>query len=117
MPAQTQITDEELHIKLVNSYLDFQQVLILSPLIPSMDAKQREYLLKLIEESKKLNARKLQADAAYNEKLAELNQEYINKMDQLVVDETKHARQEYEKLGAQKDAQQLTILEDQMNNI
>jgi len=117
MPTLTKITDEQLHIKLVSSYLDFQQVLIISPLIPSMDANQREYLLKLIEESEKLNSRKQEIDEKYNESLAELNQEYTNKMDQLVVEEAKYARQEYEKLGAQNDAQQMTALEDQLNNI
>jgi hypothetical protein len=117
MTTLTQITDEQLHIKLVSSYLDFQQVLILSPLIPSMNPEQREYLLRLIEESEKLNSRKQEVDKKYNESLAELNQEYTNKMDQLVVEETKYARSEYEKLGAQNDARQLTALEDQLNKI
>jgi hypothetical protein len=117
MSAQTQITDEQLHIKLVSSYLDFQQVLIISPLIPAMNSGQREELLKLIEESVNLNARKQNADTAYNEGLAELNKEYAKKMDQLVVDETNFARKEYEKLGVQNDTQQLAQLEDQINNI
>jgi len=117
MPTQTTITDEQLHIKLVSSYLDFQQVLIISPLIPSMNVEQREELLKLIEESEKLNTRKQEADEKYNEGLAELNKEYTHKMDQLVVDEAKYARREYEKLGVQNDAQQLVQLEDQINGI
>jgi len=117
MPTQTQLTDEQLHIKLVSSYLDFQQVLIISPLIPSMNSEQREELLKLIEESEKLNTRKQDADIGYNEGLGELNKEYTHKMDMLVVEETKYARREYEKLGAQTDTRQLAALEDELNNI
>jgi Cft2 family RNA processing exonuclease len=115
MSATTQITDEQLHIKLVSSYLDFNQVLIISPLIPILNAEQRQELLKLIDESEKLNSQSLAADATYDEGLSELNQEYTKKMDQLVTEETKYARKEYEKLGSQNDAQQLTQMEDEIS--
>ena len=117
MSPQTKITDDQLHIRLVKSYLDFQQVLILTPMIPYMNDEQREELIKIIEVSERLNTRKKDADVTYNEKLSVLNQEYLQKMDHLLSEETNYARREYEKLGNENDASQLLNLEDQINNI
>jgi len=113
---KTELTNEELHNMLVNSYMDFGQVLAIAPLIPMMNDEQKQELTKLIGESENLIAQFKKADSKYRDNLEALNQEYLEKMDHLVVSESNYARQQYENLNSGKDAQEMANLEDQMNN-
>ena len=117
MPTTIQITNEELLKKLEESYLDFEQKLRLIPLIPAMNDEERKGLINLIDQADEMAKQKQISEKHYQEKLVQLNEEYVHKMNQLEQSETKLTRTEFEKLSNKQEGEELEAMEIEMNNI
>lgn len=113
----TKLTDEQLIKKLAESFLPFESKLEISPLIPVMNEAERTELLELIEQSEQIESERKNFEEQYQQGLAELNAQYTQKMDQMVKDESNHAREEFEKLTSEGEEKELEELESALNNI
>lgn len=105
------ITDQVLRTKLKESHLEQFQKDELSELIPHMSDNDRSQLLDLIEESHEVKAQEDKAGTKPQEVLKKLNQEYDQKMDQLVKTLSQKVRKEYEGLEKGKESKELKALE------
>lgn len=92
--TKTKITDAELVEKIKTSRLEEKQKTELENLVSAMTAEERDELLKLIDESNKIDEN---AEKEKSKKLAELNTEYEGKLKELTRKESEYARKECEK--------------------
>jgi hypothetical protein len=117
MYTPTQITDEQLKAKLMESLLDQKHKNTLLPLIPKMNDKERFELFALIEESFAVEEQTKQLQDNYKKERFALNKEYEKNVNTVVAEETKNARKQFESLEKDDSQKTLEELEEELKNI
>lgn len=109
-----QITDAQLEAMLMASVLPDTLKQKFKAALPKMDEAKKTQLLGIL---KKTDAESKAFEEAKLMKLAELNKQYGEQMKVLERDESKYAREEFEKFGDSEDSKELLQLEETLNNL
>ncbi|MBU0577926.1 hypothetical protein KJ742_07405 [Patescibacteria group bacterium] len=105
------ITDEELLDQIRKSHLEEEQKKDLGDLVDKMTEEERNELLSIIDESNKV----AEEHEGEDEKLAELNKEYMEKLNALSHKESKYVREEFEKFDKKESVGEMKEVEKEMS--
>ena len=108
--TKTKITEEEIIEQIRKSRLEEEQKKDLSELVDKMTEEEREELLNIIDESNKVT----KEHEGKKEKLAELNKEYMKKLNALTHKESQYVREEFEKFDKKESAGEMKEVEKEM---
>lgn len=114
VPLSLALTDQELARKIQSSVLADDQKKELTTLLPQMTETERNELAKMIDDSVR---DMIEADPELQKKVRALNEEYDLKIHNLVAEQSRHVRNEFEKLDTKDEANAMQSLEGEMEQV
>jgi hypothetical protein len=110
----TQITMEELKKMLTESFLSNEMKNAYAGVLANMNDEEKTQLVAIIEEG---NKARTTYEADRYEQLAKLNSALEQHLKDALREEGKYARDQFEQMGGQEDSEEISTLEQQINNL